>query len=181
MSAIRLIEGDITDQEVDALVNAANTDLVLGSGVAGAIREKGGPSIEAECEAHGAIRLGESAVTGAGELPARFIIHAAAMERGGEADEASVRSAVRSSLQAASGLGCRSLALPALGAGVGGFSLQSCAEISLDEAQSHLEGASSLEEIRFVLFGEPAFRVFEMVQDSARVMAQMEQMRRRSE
>lgn len=181
MSDIRLIEGDITDQDVDALVNAANTHLVLGSGVAGAIREKGGTSVEAECSAHGPIGLGESAVTGAGDLSARFIIHAAAMEPGGKADKNSVRSAVRSSLSAASGLGCRTIALPALGAGVGGFSLQTCAEISLDEAQSHLEAETSLQEIRFVLFGEPAFRVFEMVQDSTRVLAQMEQMRRGSD
>ncbi|MEE3328982.1 MAG: macro domain-containing protein [Myxococcota bacterium] len=181
MSAIRLIEGDITDQDVDALVNAANTDLVLGSGVAGAIREKGGPEVEAECAAHGAIGIGESAVTGAGDLAARFVIHAAAMQPGGKADEVSVRNAVRSSLRAASGLGCRTIALPALGAGVGGFSLQRCAEISLDEAETHLQGESSLDEIRIVLLGEPAFRVFEMVQDAARVVAQMERMQRRSD
>ena len=181
MSGIRLLEGDLTDQEVDALVNAANTALILGSGVAGAIREKGGASIEAECTSHGAVALGDSAVTGAGDLPARFVIHAAVMEPGGVADEDSVRSAVRSSLRAAAGLGCRDVALPALGTGVGGFSLQRCAEISLEEAQAHLEGETSLEEIRVVLLGEPAFRVFEMVQDSARVMAQMERMRRRSD
>ena len=181
MSGIQLVEGDITDQEGDALVNAANTHLILGSGVAGAILEKGGASIEAECSSHAAIGLGESAVTGAGDLSVRFVIHAAVMEPGGAANEASVRSAVQSSLRAASGLGCRDVALPALGTGVGGFSLQRCAEILLEEAQAHLEGETSIEEVRVVLLGEPAFRVFEMVQDSARVMAQMERMRRRSD
>ena len=134
MSRLRLVEGDITDQEVDAVVNAANTELVLGTGVAGAIREKGGPSIEAECAAHGAIGIGQVAVTGAGDLPARFVIHAATMELGGAANEESVRSAVRNSLGAAVERACKKLALPALGAGVGGLSLQRCAEISLEEA-----------------------------------------------
>ena len=180
MSRLRLVEGDITNQEVDAVVNAANTDLILGSGVAGAIREKGGPSIEAECAAHGSIGIGQTAVTGAGDLPARFVIHAATMELGGAAEEEGVRSAVRSSLEVAAELGCTNIALPALGAGIGGLSLRKCAEISLEEAQAHFERENPLEEIRVVLLGEPAFRVFEMVQDSARVVAQMERMGKRS-
>ncbi|MFP6638945.1 MAG: macro domain-containing protein [Myxococcota bacterium] len=180
MGRIVLLEGDITEQEVDAIVNAANTDLLLGSGVAGAIREKGGPSIAAECAAHGPVELGQAALTGAGELSARFVIHAAAMELGGAADEESVRAGVRRSLEVAAEADCRSIALPALGAGVGGFSLQRCAEISLEEARSHLAGNSPLMEVRFVLFGEPAFRVFEMVQDAAKVAEQMKKMPRRS-
>ncbi len=173
MGRIVLVEGDITEQAVDAIVNAANSALQLGSGVAGAIREKGGPTIQSECDAHGPIARGEAALTGAGELPARHLIHAAGMDPGGAADEASVRSSLRASLELASEQGCRSVAVPAIGAGIGGFSLQRCAEISLEEAKAHLEGESSLEEVRFVLFGEPAYRVFEMVNDSAKVAAQM--------
>lgn len=180
MGRIVLVEGDITEQAVDAIVNAANTDLILGSGVAGAIREKGGPTIAAECAAHGPVELGRAARTGAGELPARFVIHAAAMQLGGAADENSVRAAVRSSFELAAREGYRSIALPALGAGVGGFSLQRCAEISLDEARRQLAGESPLVEIRFVLLGEPAFRVFEMVQDEAKVADQMARMGKRS-
>ena len=179
MGRIVLIEGDITEQAVDAIVNAANSALVLGAGVAGAIREKGGASIQAECDAHGPIAVGEAAVTGAGELPAKFVVHAAGMPPGGAADEASVRSSVRASLARAAEKGCRTIAFPAIGAGIGGFSLQRCAEVSLEEARRHLDGETPLEEIRFVLFGEPAYRVFEMVNDAAKVAAQMERLSKR--
>ena len=179
MGRIALTEGDITEQVVDAIVNAANSDLALGSGVAGAIRQKGGPSIQRECDEHGPIQVGEAAVTGAGELPARFVIHAAGMPPGGQASEESVRASVRSSLEAARDRSCRSVALPAIGAGVGGLSVQRCAEVSLEEARRHLAGDTTLEEIRFVLFGEPDYRVFEMVNDAARVAAQMERLAKR--
>jgi O-acetyl-ADP-ribose deacetylase (regulator of RNase III) len=176
---ILLVEGDITTQEVDGIVNAANTRLRLGAGVAGAIREKGGPAIQAECDAIGGVALGGAAVTGAGRLRARYVIHAAGMEPGGGADEASVRAAVRSSFQLAAELGCRTLAMPAVGAGIGGFPMQRCAEVLLEEARAHLRGATSLAEIRFVLFGEPSYRVFEMVKDAAKVAEQMERLRSR--
>lgn len=176
---ITLVEGDVTAQEVDAIVNAANSALQLGSGVAGAIRERGGPTIQEECDRHGPVEVGDAAVTGAGALPARFVIHAAGMPPEGSADEASVRGAMRRSLELAREKGCRSVAVPALGAGVGGFPLQRCAEILVEEARRHLEGETSLEEIRFVLFGEPTYRVFEMVQDAAKVAAQMERLRSR--
>jgi len=175
---IVLLEGDITEQQVDAIVNAANSSLVLGSGVAGAIREKGGPAIQAECDAHGPIAVGEAAVTGAGALHARYVIHAASMPLAGAASEESVRRSLAHSLALASDRRCRTLAAPALGAGVGGVSLQRCAEVSLEEARRHLAGETSLEEIRFVLFGEPAYRVFEMANDAARVTAQLERMKR---
>ncbi|MDJ0788720.1 MAG: macro domain-containing protein [Myxococcota bacterium] len=179
---ITLHEGDITEHEVDAIVNAANSDLVLGAGVAGAIRAKGGPEIQAECDAHGPIAVGEAAITGAGALPARFVIHAAGMPPGGQASEESVRGAMRHSLALAVENGCRSVAVPAIGAGIAGFPLQRCAEVLLEEARGHLAASGEeggLEEIRFVLFGEPAFRVFEMVNDAARVAEQMERLRQR--
>ena len=179
MTRIVLLEGDITDQDVDAIVNAANSALILGSGVAGAIASRAGPTVAQECEAHGAIEVGGAALTGAGELPARFVIHAAAMAPGGSADETTVRGAVRSALELASREGFSTVALPAIGAGVGGFSLQRCAEISLEEARRIAETGTSLEEIRFVLFGEPAYRVFEMVNDAAKVEAQMRRLRER--
>jgi O-acetyl-ADP-ribose deacetylase (regulator of RNase III) len=179
MGRIVLSEGDITEAAVDAIVNAANSALQLGAGVAGAIREKGGPSIQAECDAHGPIAVGEAAITGAGALPARFVIHAASMPPGGQADESSVRASVCASLRVAREHALRSIALPAIGAGIGGFSMQRCAEISLEEARRHLAADTSLEEIRFVLFGEPAYRVFEMVDDASKVAAQMERLQRR--
>ena len=179
MGRITLLEGDITDQAVDAIVNAANAELWLGSGVAGAIREQGGPSIQAECEAHGPIEVGEAAVTGAGDLPARWVIHAASMGRSGTSSEESVRSSLRAAFEAAVRVGARSLAVPAIGTGVGQLGLQRCAEISLEEARRAQDAHAELEEIRFVLFGEPAYRIFEMVNDAAKVAAQMERLKRR--
>jgi O-acetyl-ADP-ribose deacetylase (regulator of RNase III) len=176
---IVLREGDITDQEVDAIVNAANSDLILGAGVAGAIRQKGGPTIQEECNRIGPIAVGDAAVTGAGNLPARFVIHAAGMPPGGGATEESVRSSMRRSLELAREKQCRTIAVPAIGAGIAGFPLQRCAEILLEEARVHLEAGGSLEEIRFVLFGEPTYRVFEMVNDAAKVAAQMERLEKR--
>ncbi len=179
MGGLVLVEGDITAQEVDAIVNAANSALVLGSGVAGAIRSQGGPSIQQECDALGSIEVGDAAVTGAGALPARIVIHAAGMPPGGEATEDSVRSSVARSFALAREHDCRTLACPAVGAGVGGLSLQRCAEISIAEARRHLAGEDPLDEIRFVLFGEVAYRMFEMVDDAARVQAQMERLKQR--
>jgi O-acetyl-ADP-ribose deacetylase (regulator of RNase III) len=176
---ITVVEGDLTAQEVDAIVNAANSGLALGAGVAGAIRRAGGPAIQAECDAIGPIAVGEAAVTGAGDLPARFVIHAASMPPGGSASEASVRSSMRRSLELARERGCRTVAVPAIGAGIAGFPLQRCAEILLEEARAHLAGATSLEEIRFVLFGEPAFRVFEHVHDAARIEEGLRRLRAR--
>jgi O-acetyl-ADP-ribose deacetylase (regulator of RNase III) len=177
MTRIVLVEGDITEQAVDAIVNAANSDLILGTGVAGAISERGGPTIAAECAKKGPIEVGEVAVTGAGELSARLVIHAAGMPRGGPASEDSVRRALRQTFRAADEEGCALIACPAIGAGVGGLSVQTCAEILLEEARRYCEEIGQLEEIRFVLFGEPAFRIFEMVNDSAKVEAQMQKIR----
>lgn len=182
MIRITLVEGDLVEQQVDAIVNAANNDLVLGSGVAGAIARRGGPSIAAECAAHGPIRVGEAARTGGGELPARFVIHAAGMARGSRATAETVASALRAALECAVVAGVRTLAVPAIGAGVGGLGLQSCAEISLACVRAFAEErgeAGPLEEVRFVLLGEPAYRVFEMVNDAAKVEAQMRRLAQR--
>jgi O-acetyl-ADP-ribose deacetylase (regulator of RNase III) len=176
---IVLREGDITLEEVDAIVNAANSRLVLGAGVAGAIRQRGGPQIQAECDAIGPIGVGDAAVTGAGDLPARWVIHAAGMPPGGSATEASVHASVRRSLELAREKGCRTIAIPAIGAGIGGFPVQRCAEILLSEAKEHLAGETSLEEIRFVLFGEPTYRIFEAAHDAAKIREQMEKLRSR--
>jgi O-acetyl-ADP-ribose deacetylase (regulator of RNase III) len=170
---IVLREGDIAAQHADAIVNAANSELLLGAGVAGAIASRGGPDIQAECLEHGPVAVGEAAITGAGRLSARFVIHAASMPPGGCATEESVRSSFRRSLALANAAHCRSMAVPAIGAGIAGFPLQRCAEVLLEEARVHLAGDSCLEEIRFVLFGEPAYRVFEQVNDAARIAEQM--------
>lgn len=176
---VTLVLGDVTEQAVDAIVNAANSALVLGSGVAGAIREKGGPAIQEECDRVGPIEVGDAALTGAGALPARFVIHAAGMPPGGSADEDSVRRSTRRSFELARERGLRTIAVPAIGAGVGGFPPQRCAEVLIEEARAHLAGETTLEEIRFVLFGEPMYRLFEAANDAIAVRAQLDRMRGR--
>ncbi len=158
---IEIIQADITSLEVDAIVNAANNRLILGSGVAGAIRTKGGPSIQEECDRIGPIRVGEAAITGAGRLPAKFVIHAAGM--GDEpVSERSIRDSVRNSLIKGEDSGIKSIAFPAIGTGVGGFSIKRCAEIMFDLAEQHLtEEGCGISQIIFALFGESDRKVFE--------------------
>ena len=177
MGRIRLLEGDICREEVDAIVNAANTELKLGTGVAGAIRKQAGPAVQEECDGLAPVAVGEAVLTGAGRLPARHVLHAASMELGGRTTEEALRASTRRCLELAREHELRSIAFPALGTGVGGLSLQRCAEIMLEEARQHLDGETSVEDIRFVLFGEPAYRVFEDVDDAGRILAQMAKLR----
>jgi O-acetyl-ADP-ribose deacetylase (regulator of RNase III) len=158
---IVLQQGDITDAEVDAVVNAANTRLQLGAGVAGAIRRKGGPTIQQECDAIGPISLGEAAITTGGQLKARYVIHAASMHLGGLTSEASLRDATVNSLKRAVEKQLTSIAFPAIGTGVAGFPLPRCAQVMLEEVKKHLNGPTTLERVLFVLFDEPALTAFE--------------------
>jgi len=129
---LRIAKGDITTFEGDAIVNAANDRLILGSGVAGAIRKKGGPEIQEECDRHGPIRVGEAAVTGAGRLPVRYVIHAAVL--GSEpASYDSVRRATEAALARARELGLETVAFPLLGTGVGGLDPEKVARIMIEE------------------------------------------------
>ncbi len=129
---MRIAKGDITTFEGDAIVNAANDRLILGSGVAGAIRKKGGPEIQEECDRHGPIRVGEAAVTGAGRLPVRYVIHAAVL--GSEpASYDSVRRATEAALARARELGLETVAFPLLGTGVGGLDPEKVARIMIEE------------------------------------------------
>jgi len=159
---IILVMGDITDMDVDGIVNAANTHLVLGSGVAGAIRRKGGPSIQAECDGLGPIPLGEAAVTGGGTLKARHVIHAAGMHPGGTVSRESLEKATVNSLKRAAEKGMRSIAFPAIGTGVGGFPMEECARVMIKTVKDYLkDGDTRIEIIYFVLFDEPSLGAFE--------------------
>ena len=158
---IIILRGDITDVDADAIVNAANTDLILGSGVAGAIRRKGGPGIQDECDGKSPVPLGEAAITGGGDLKARHVIHAAAMHLGGSVSTESLRNATLNSLKRAGEAGIKTIAFPAIGTGVGGFPLGECADIMLDAVIDRVaEFASNLEKVYFVLFDEEGERVF---------------------
>jgi O-acetyl-ADP-ribose deacetylase (regulator of RNase III) len=154
-------KGDITDLAVDAIVNAANTDLMLGGGVAGAIRRKGGRTVEEDCERVGPVALGGTAVTTGGNLKALYVIHAASMHLGGTTSAESLRLATRNSLMRAEEKAIKSIAFPAIGTGVAGFPMEECARIMLTEVLDHIKSRSSLEKIYFVLFDDAALQVFE--------------------
>ena len=158
---IEIRQGDITEMDVDAIVNAANDDLRLGGGLAGAIRRKGGPRIQAECDEIGAIPVGGAAITSGGNLKARHVIHAASMQLGGATSAQSLRSSTAHALRIAAQSGLKTIALPAIGAGIGGFPMAECAEIMLREAAKHFEGPTSIEKITFVLFDAEALSAFE--------------------
>ena len=160
---IVLMQGDLTEMDVDAIVNAANNDLQLGGGVAGAIRRKGGDAIQRECDAIGSVPVGGAAITTAGNLPARFVIHAASMQLGGETTARALQSSTGHSLRIAAKKNLRSIAFPAVGAGIARFPVAECARIMLGEAAAHLKAPTSLEKIYFVLFDARALAAFENV------------------
>jgi len=156
---LQVVEGDITALEVDAIANAANDRLWMGAGVAGAIKRAGGEEIEREAVAKGPIPIGSAAATGAGRLPARWVIHGAVMGQDLRTSADLVERTTRSCLQLADELGCRSLALPAFGTGVGGFPLDECAQIMVRVTRAH--EPATLERVIFAVFGDEARRAFE--------------------
>lgn len=160
---IRLVQGDITEMDVDAVVNAANNDLVLGAGVAGAIRRKGGDVIQQECNLIGKIPVGTAALTTGGKLKARWVIHAASMELGGSTTEIALQGSTAHSLHLARQKGLKTIAFPAIGAGIGGFPARECAEIMLRAAVEQFRQPTSLETIYFVLYDQPTYKTFESV------------------
>jgi len=154
-------QGDLTEMDTDAIVNAANNDLILGGGVAGAIRRKGGDAIQRECSEIGSIPVGYAAITTGGKLKARFVIHAASMRLGGETTAEALRSSTAHCLKIANERGLKSIAFPAVGTGVAGFPLEECARIMLLEAAEHLRDETSLETVHFVLFDDAAKEIFQ--------------------
>jgi O-acetyl-ADP-ribose deacetylase len=153
--------GDLTLMDVDAIVNAAINDLILGGGVAGAIRRAGGEDIQRECDAIGSIPVGYAAITGGGKLKARFVIHAASMQMGGRTTAEALRGSTAHALRIAGERGLKTVAFPAVGTGIAGFPMKECAEIMLREAGRALEEETSLERIYFVLVDDAAREVFE--------------------
>jgi O-acetyl-ADP-ribose deacetylase (regulator of RNase III) len=160
VAELEVIAGDITQLDVDAITNAANTQLKHGGGVAAAISGAAGPELQRESDEKAPIGLGAAVETSGGELPARYVIHAATMELGGPTSAEIIERATRSTLAKAEELGCRSLALVAFGTGVGGFPLDEAARIMVDAAREH-EGA--LERIVFAVRGDEAERAFNAV------------------
>jgi O-acetyl-ADP-ribose deacetylase len=158
---IKIIKGDITELKVDAIVNAANNKLVMGGGVAGVIRKKGGKEIEDEAIKKGPIEIGGAVATAAGKLLAKYVIHAATMGMDFKTDEVKIRNSCRNALRVADELKINSIAFPALGCGVGGFSLVAAAKIMAQEVFRHLkEDKTSLREIIFCLYDQEALGIF---------------------
>jgi O-acetyl-ADP-ribose deacetylase (regulator of RNase III) len=155
---IEVLQADVTKLEVDAIANAANTQLAHGGGVAAAISRAGGPAVQEESDERAPIELGEAVETTAGDMPARWVIHAATMELGGPTSAEIIERATRSTLARADELGARSLALVAFGTGVGGFPLDEAARLMVGAAREHEAG--SLERVIFAVHGEGAERAF---------------------
>jgi len=160
MAKITLYQGDITQLATVAIVNAANNYLWMGAGVAGAIKRVGGVEIEREAVSKGPIPVGEAVATGAGRLKARYVIHAAAMGQDLLTDAEKIRAATVNSLKRANELGLKSIAFPALGTGVGGFSYRQAAEVMIEAIRRHLAGETTLEEVVLALYGQQAYDAF---------------------
>lgn len=166
LQKICLIEGDITEAETEAIVNAANNDLILGGGVAGAIRRKGGNEIQTECNKIGSIPIGEAALTTAGNLKARYVIHAASMSLGGWTSEQSLKDSTYNSLCRAKEHNVKSIAFPAIGTGVAGFPLDHCVQIMFDTIIQFLKTTPSLDKVSFVLYDRKTYETFKEYYDS---------------
>jgi O-acetyl-ADP-ribose deacetylase (regulator of RNase III) len=161
---IKLIQGDITNSETDAIVNAANTGLILGAGVAGAIKKKGGPTIQEECNEIGTIELGEAVATTGGNLIAKYVIHAASMHLGGKTDEQSLKYSIWNSLRVGNEINLQSIAFPAIGTGIAGFPLHKCAEIMLEVFNNYLKSEDHVYlSIEIVLFSDNDYNTFKDV------------------
>jgi O-acetyl-ADP-ribose deacetylase (regulator of RNase III) len=161
MASIEVLDTDITALAVDAIANAANTQLRHGGGVAGAISRAGGRTVQDESDAKAPIGLGEAVETDAGDMPARWVIHAATMELGGPTSAEIIRQATAATLAKADELGATSLALVAFGTGVGGFPLAEAARIEVEEVRRHIDAGSGLERVVFAVHGAPAREAFE--------------------
>jgi O-acetyl-ADP-ribose deacetylase len=154
---VELVQGDVCDRPVEAIVNAANNHLWMGGGVAGAIKRRGGVGIEREAMAQGPIPAGSAVATGAGALAARYVIHAAVMGQDLRTDAGLIREATRA------GRGVRSIAFTALGTGVGGFPSEACARVMLEAVRGFAPEAAALQTVEFVLFDRAGYDAFARV------------------
>jgi len=155
-----ILEGDLAAETTDAVVNAANNAFWMGAGVAGALKARGGQSIEAEAMAQGPVEAGECVITSGGRLPARFVIHAAVMGQDLQTSAALIDRATRNALHLAAARQLTTAAFPAFGTGVGGFPLAECARIMIEAVRAHASSATSLRRVRLVLFGKAAYLAF---------------------
>jgi O-acetyl-ADP-ribose deacetylase (regulator of RNase III) len=157
---LELLDGDLTEMDTDAIVNAANAQLILGGGVAGAIRKKGGPEIQAECNKIGGTFVGGAVITTGGNLKAKHVIHAVGPRMGEGDEDQKLKNATLNSLKVADENNLKSISFPAISTGIFGFPIGRCAEIMLKTAIDYLRGQTGLERVVFCLFGRDSFQVF---------------------
>ncbi|MFH1942746.1 MAG: macro domain-containing protein [bacterium] len=165
-TVVELIEGDITEMEVDAVVNAANSQLAHGAGVAGAILRKGGKTIQEESDVWlkawgGEVSVGSAAITSGGNLPARYVIHAVGPRMGEGDEDEKLKKATLSSLRMAEQHNLKSLAFPAISTGIFSYPMDRCAKIMLDTVVEYVKAKTRLERVIFCLFGEESYILFE--------------------
>ncbi len=160
-AVIRLVEGDITEQDTDAIVNPANSRLILGGGVAGAIRRKGGPKIQEECDQIGGTPVGTAVITTGGNLKAKYVIHAVGPQMGEGDEDHKLKSATVSALKVAEENRLKSLTFPAISTGIFGFPMDRCANIMLHAVAEYLKNNPGIQEVRFCLWGQAALQTFE--------------------
>jgi O-acetyl-ADP-ribose deacetylase (regulator of RNase III) len=159
-TTLELVEGDITDLDVEAIVNAANENLILGGGVAGTIKRRGGPSVQEECRRIGSTPVGSAVITGAGKMKFKHVIHAVGPRMGEGDEDRKLSSAVRSSLALADRHGLKSVAIPAISTGNFGFPMDRAARITLTEVHRYLQGGTKLQKVIVVLYDDPAYKSF---------------------
>ena len=161
-----VVQGDITEQRADALVNASNTDIQMGGGVAGALREAAGDDIQREANQKSSIGLGEAVETGAYDLDAEYVIHAATMELGGGANESTIRNSTRNALVRADDLGCASIVLPALGCGIAGVDLDEGAYYIFEEIRDF--EPATLTDVRVIGYRDESFQTMQRIAEEVR-------------
>lgn len=157
---LELLEGNITEMQTEAIVNAANARLILGGGVAGAIRRKGGPKIQEECNKAGGTFVGGAVKTTAGDLKAKYIIHAVGPQIGEGSEDEKLKNAILNSLKLADENNIKSISFPAISTGIFGFPLERCAKIMLRTTIDYLKGQTELERVVFCLFGRNSYEIF---------------------
>ncbi|MFW9866796.1 MAG: macro domain-containing protein [Candidatus Thorarchaeota archaeon] len=159
-SKISLVQGDITEMETDAIVNAANAQLILGGGVAGAIRSKGGPVIQDECNKIGGTFIGGAVITTGGNLKAKHVIHAVGPRMGEKNEDNKLKSATLNSLKLMDEHQLKSISFPAISTGIFGYPIERCAKVMISTAKEYLSGTTQIEEVIFCLYTTSDYNVF---------------------
>jgi len=160
-SKIRLVQGDITDLSLDVIVNAANAQLIMGGGVAGAIRRKGGSQIQEECNKIGGTYVGGAVITSGGNLKAKYVIHAVGPKMGEGDEDTKLKNATLNSLKLMDGKYLKSIAFPAISTGIFGYPIEDCAKIMISTVKNYLKGKTQIQEVVFCLYTSSDFNVFE--------------------